>query len=192
MFTSQISKALRTDAYARRYFDGVFPCDQLPGQLPLYPSAVVANTDPVGEPGKHWIAFYFNENKHLDYFDSYGSSPETYPKLNEFANLNSSTIVFNDRQLQGNFSDVCGHYCIAFIVMRARGYSLEYIMDYYSSAGQARPGEYDAIVASEVNNAYKIKRLDNINHVFSLYGGSGVGGKEKEQCCCCRLISPKE
>lgn len=186
MFTSQISKALRSDVYARRYFDGVFPCDQLPIQLPLYPSTVIANTDPVNAPGKHWIAFYFNENKHLDYFDSYGLSPETYPGLSEFASMNSSTVSFNDRQLQGNLSDVCGQYCIAFIVMRARGHSLKYIMDYYSSNGQAQPGEYDSIVASEVNNAYKIKRLDIINHAYSMLGISGGGGQEKEQCCCCR------
>src|SRR5438093_6001328 len=119
MYASQIVKALRSErSCVRSYFEGVFASDNLPARLELYPTAVVVNTDPEHKPGTHWIAYYFDKNAHLDYFDSYGFDPTTFDGLSKFAADNSNSVSYNDLQLQGFNTDVCGHYCIAFLVLR--------------------------------------------------------------------------
>ena len=181
MYSTQISRALQSDPYVAPYFEGVFASDRLPRQLTLYPSAVVANTDPASEPGKHWIAFYFDRHGHLDYFDSYGLPPTVYPRLTEFAAVNSRTQSYNDRPLQGFYSDVCGQYCIAFLAMRARDYTLTDVVNYYSGG---RPGDGDALVAREVNSLYNIKKRKRIVFSSSSSRGSGVTQWQRQQCCC--------
>ena len=176
LFTSQIERALTLDEHAGRNFVGVFPCNKLPREITSYPSSVVANTDPEGKPGTHWIAFYFDELGHLDYFDSYGKPPDTYPYLTQFAANNGVSVSFNDRQLQALTSDVCGYYCISFVGMRSRGHSLPYIMEYYSGDGTAPPGAYDDKVRSEVTRLYDIKRVE--------MRGSGHYARNYQQQCC--------
>jgi|SRR5271170_199492 len=179
MFSSQISRALRSDPYAAECFEGVFASDKLPKKLQLYPASVVANTDPAHKPGTHWIAYYFDDQGHLDYFDSYGLPPTAYPGLSEFAAANSVTVSYNDRQIQGYDTDVCGQYCIAFIAHRSRGQSLDDIIKRYTSGGRA--GAHDSRVANRVNTFYNIKRRDRVGH--------GQSDFKSEQCCCPKTLS---
>ena len=58
---------------------GVLAADQLPkASLQQFPSAFIVNTDISSMEGKHWMAFYFDEYKHGELFDSYGKSPQSY------------------------------------------------------------------------------------------------------------------
>ena len=59
MNTIQIVHALEQDPITSNKFCGVFPCDKLPETIDKYPCGFVANTDPSGKPGTHWVAFYF-------------------------------------------------------------------------------------------------------------------------------------
>ena len=94
-------------------FLGVFPADKIPLPLTKWPAGFVANTDPEGEPGQHWVAMYQKSPfAQLEYFDSYGYDPSFY----DF-NLPDS-LTFSDRQLQSPGSDVCGNYCVYFLAHR--------------------------------------------------------------------------
>jgi hypothetical protein len=176
MYTSQIARALRSDPKVSSNFVGVFASDRLPVSLSHYPASIVVNTDPAHKPGTHWIACYFDKNRHLDYFDSYGDPPNTYNKLAEFASKNSSTLSYNDQQLQGPNTDVCGHYCIAFLTRRVHGETLGKIISRYG--GGRKPGSHDAQVAKEVGRRFGIKRLN-------MQGRAQNKKTKNEQCCCC-------
>ena len=86
-----------------------------------------ANTDPSTEPGTHWVAFYFPSEEKGESFDSYGQPPEQYRDLfRDF--LEPYEWQFNTRKLQSAWSDVCGQYCIFYLSHRARGLSMNKIV----------------------------------------------------------------
>src|SRR5271156_6114352 len=176
MFSSQIARALNKDEFVSEYFGGVFPSDKLPLHV-KYPSAFVANTDPASEKGEHWVCYFFDKTKNLKYFDSFGLPPLNC-ELEEFANKNCKSSIFNDVQLQGGDSDSCGHYCIAMLINLARDEPFGEIIKRFK--GKV-PGEYDEHIAFLVNKRY------NINNNKSKEGGdekehSGSGYYFPEQC----------
>jgi hypothetical protein len=168
LFTSQISDALRSDPFVSPVFLGVFASDQLPTSI-SYPCAVVANTDSSDKPGEHWVAFYFDENGVGEYFDSYGLPPIN-SDLFLFLVNNAMGYKCNTIQLQGLGSDVCGHYCIAFLAKRCRGEPLHTTV---AKLKGKNPGSKDAQIARMVNKQFNIKRMQH---------GSG-----HDQCCCAKI-----
>ena len=99
---------------------GVFLSDKLP-IVNKYPLALIANTD---QPGTHWIAMYFVTPDECEFFDSYGFPPETYD-VDEYVLRES--MYFNGKPLQGLTSDVCGDYCLFYLLHRARNVDLNTI-----------------------------------------------------------------
>ena len=59
-----------------------------------------------------------------EFFDSYGFPPETYD-MDEYVLWEST--YFNDKPLQGLTSDVCGDYCLFYLLHRARNVDLNTI-----------------------------------------------------------------
>jgi hypothetical protein len=131
MNTAQIRHALEQDPIARKMFFGVFPSDKLPQTLEKYPCGFVANTDPSGKPGTHWIAFYFPSEGEGEFFDSYGRSPNYYKEFKKF--LGKHSWDYNERKLQSDWSDVCGQYCIFYLSYRARSVSMKKIVQMFSN-----------------------------------------------------------
>ena len=183
MFASQIRKALSSDPVIAPYFRGVFSCDKLP-VVEEYPCAVVANTDPASEPGEHWVCFYFDKDGVAEYFDSYGHTPPNWDLFGFYidnSDDDKKTYLSNTTQLQGLDSDVCGHYCIAFLSKRCAGVPLNNIVEIYNGD---YPGENDNKIAKAVNEKYNIKKKDQ----------KGRGKKSKDGCCidqCCCARSQK-
>src|SRR5215813_9588779 len=141
MYSSQIDRALNNDKFVSGHFMGVFPCDLLPKQIKKFPAALIANTDPSSKKGEHWVAYYFDKKKNSEYFDSYGFPPINGDLFNcLIKNSDCSNITCNDVQLQDLNSEVCGHYCIAFIARKARGESMKEIVESYRGT---KPGFYD-------------------------------------------------
>jgi hypothetical protein len=173
MFASQITKALLGDEHASKYFAGVFPSDQLPIQVPSYPCAIVANTDPADKKGEHWVAYHFDIEGHGEYFDSYGKPPSNWGLFGFLVN-NGRPLTCNDVQLQGYDSDVCGQYCIAYLAKRARDESMYDIVRCYRGS---RPGLNDSEMAHVVNKEFNIKPMQH---------GSGSSNKH-DQCCCAKI-----
>lgn len=89
---------------------------------------VIANTDKSGGPGKHWVAFYFNESGHDEFFDSLGNTAEYY----NFGHVLRKPYLRNRNRLQDFGSDTCGQYCIYYVVCRYVGMSLKDIVNTFS------------------------------------------------------------
>jgi hypothetical protein len=134
MNTSQITHALEQDPVTSKKFCGVFPSDKLPQTIDRYPCGFVANTDPSSEPGTHWVAFYFPSEQKGEFFDSYGRAPEYYrDSFGDFLDKHSCAWDFNRRKLQSAWSDVCGQYCIFYLSHRARGQSMNTIVQLFDN-----------------------------------------------------------
>lgn len=128
MNTLQLEKALGENALTKNIFLGVFTSDILPAKLNKYPAAFIANVDSSDEPGSHWLAFYLPHKYGLEFFDSYGHTPDAFGQdivdyVSQF-----DDVIFNPQPVQSNVTAVCGHYCIYYIYSRCRGYTMKDIV----------------------------------------------------------------
>jgi hypothetical protein len=196
LYTSEIEQAIRSDPLQREqnHFLGVFASDELPKILHSFPASLVVNTDPANKPGTHWIAYYFDPDRHLDYFDSEGLPPlPSSGRLARFADRNSSKISFCDRPIQGLKSAACGYYCIAFLTFRSRGHSLQDIVSLYWGG---KPGMYDDEVCQEVNTLFNVGRWQQKGADWQT-GSNRSNINRKEQCSCsvvewcCRMTNER-
>ena len=102
-------------------FLGVFPFDYFPHssftQTSLQRSiCCVVNNDPSTKPGQHWVALFRDKGSNvIEFFDSYGFPPEKY----HFAPFSNFHVICNKITLQSKWSNVCGHYCVLFVYLRA-------------------------------------------------------------------------
>ena len=101
-------------------FGGVVPKDGLPKTIDALPTAFVCNTDDGDEPGEHWIALYLSSDGRGEYFCSYGLSP-LHAAFSTFLNKHCSEWTHNSKRLQSPLSNVCGQYCVAYIMFRCNG-----------------------------------------------------------------------
>lgn len=124
MNTLQIEKILRSCDPVDPYFLGCVPADLIP-LSDRYPYAIVVNTDASSRPGQHWVALYASSEDLIEYFDSYGDTPNEniLSYIERFPNCKRST-----HPIQSPFSKVCGQFCITYLVMRCSGMSFERIV----------------------------------------------------------------
>ena len=108
----------------------MLPADRLPRVWTKW-TAIVANTDDHNRRRTHWVAFFLDGNRNATYFDSYGIPPSDSRFLLRLRR-NSATHTWNTTQLQGYFSQTCGHYCCVFLYFMARGYSLSQFLQLFS------------------------------------------------------------
>jgi hypothetical protein len=180
LYTSEIERALRSDP-VQHGFLGVFASDQLPHRIGSFPASLVVNTDPLHKPGTHWIAYYFDPERRLDYFDSEGIPPlPGTSNLARFAKRNASKISFCDKPVQGLHSAACGYYCISFLALRARGYNIKDIVSLYWGG---RSGMFDHNVSEQVHKLFGVGKYN---------GGDGSGtrrqwGRSRTGQCCCSV-----
>lgn len=78
MNTEQLQRVIQCDTYMKNRIIGVFSADQLPHMQLGSETGLITNTDPTHLPGRHWVAFYLNQQKELECFDSFGNSPAVY------------------------------------------------------------------------------------------------------------------
>ena len=126
MDTGQLARLGEKLLYGSRVrFLGVYPANMIPASDSIlqFPSCFIANIDPAFLPGTHWVAFYYETAKNLDFFDSSGHSPSYY----SFAIHSNTQINFNPFVIQSLTSDVCGEYCLFFLYFRSRNNSLSSI-----------------------------------------------------------------
>jgi len=122
----QINKILLKEKITATVYQGVFSADAIPVLPPN--SAAVVNRDDSSQPGSHWMAIYIDENGNLEFFDSYGQSPFFYGKLIQDYVSKYSNVIWNSVTFQSITSNVCGHYCIYFILKRCQGNSMYFII----------------------------------------------------------------
>ena len=117
MYENTISKILSSDPITSKIFIGVFARDEIPTKFTT-PCCFVVNTHPRSLPGQHWLAFYYNDNKMCEFFDSYGHSPKYFNFIN-FIKKTANKCRYNSKRIQGQ-SYLCGFYCILYLLFRAR------------------------------------------------------------------------
>ena len=133
MNTREIAAVLSNVPFTKSSFQGVFPSDRLPDHIDRYPAALVANVDVHSKPGSHWCAFFIDENHQGQFFDSYGQEPQQYcMDFKIFLDKNCKQWTYNSQVLQSLGSDVCGHYCLYFIINRCQNISLKSIVSRFT------------------------------------------------------------
>ena len=122
MEATLIHRILSQNVSTKPYFRGVYASDTIP---PLKnKSAVVVNLDKSSERGSHWICMFTEDGKHLEFICSYGKSPYFYGDIFKTFLLNFSHVSWNNTCFQSLTSNVCGAYCIYFLLKRCQGHSL--------------------------------------------------------------------
>ena len=125
MNTQQIERILRQDFYVNPTFHGVYAIDILPH---FEYGSCVFNTAPSTEESGHWLALFVTDST-VEYFDSYGGEPPRRLKRR----WGNKTWDSNTVPLQSPLSAVCGHYCVYYLLHRARGFPMSSIvMDFGS------------------------------------------------------------
>lgn len=153
MDAAQIDSILTGDKHVKKMnYLGVYPADEIPEHaIDAYPCCAVVNTKPHNHPGMHWVCFVKDEKNNGTYFDSYGTGPGNFEEMSVVLE-SCHQLEFNDTQLQTPFSAVCGQYCIFFIIHKARGFSLQQIVDMVYDSGDTYAS--DASVYSYIQNRY--------------------------------------
>ena len=126
--THDLEDMMRQDPVTSSCFLGVFASNE----LPIYPSGLIANTDPNNKPGQHWVAMFLEEDKE-EFFDSYGLPPNFYTDhFTKFLASHPGDTERNVGTLQALNSDVCGYYCIFYLFHRSRDQDFKSIVKRFS------------------------------------------------------------
>ena len=130
MNNKEISGILNSHPGIKKTFVGVFPADMLPKKN-ITSGFYVANTDPHFKKGEHWVAFYIpsenDDEKHKEYWDSYGFKP---PPI--FLPFLGDSYIRSTKFIQHPLSSTCGQHCIFYILQRCNGYSIQDIVSIFT------------------------------------------------------------
>ena len=128
----QLSYLAQQDPVLKSYFQGVFASDQLPKSPSKRSSAYIVNTDPHDKPGRHWIALWTDQGI-CEIMDSYAMPISYYQAkpLERWINQWKYNVT-NGQALQALTSKACGHYCLFYLKFKAKGYSMQDFLSYFS------------------------------------------------------------
>lgn len=143
----------------------------------------ILNTHPHGQPGEHWLAFFYNHiTQNLEYFDSFGMPLTRFVHVKsalEKCNLIMSTRPVNNYgMLQSRDSSVCGHYCIMYLYWRAKNYSKSSAIFNISVLVRGSPAQRDK---------YIVQHLRALLIQHSCVYDTAARGAMSQSCTCCRI-----
>ena len=95
-------------------------------------TAFVCNTDDGDEPGEHWIALYLDADGRGYYFCSYGLPPR-HAAFRTFMNEHCSEWTHNSKRLRSPLSNVCGQYCIAYVLLFCNGFPMRTFINIFGT-----------------------------------------------------------
>lgn len=127
MNTEELLKVLKHDPFSTRFDYSVLPLNHFLEKRFNTSSLVVVNLDDCDEPGSHWVALSIDNSGDVEYFDSYGILPFYSSVMTKLQKLSlNRKLGFNLTCFQGN-SSVCGQYCLLYLLLKSRGFSLKEI-----------------------------------------------------------------
>ncbi len=112
--------------------------------LPRYSSgSMIINTDKQSGQGIHWIGLYDSpDSETIEYFDPFGMVP--IPEVEKYMRESGKVILYNNRQLQDILSELCGWYCMYYILERTNGRSpYDVIMDFTQKPSETNESMID-------------------------------------------------
>lgn len=134
MNASQLQCCIDCDPVLKSNVVGVFAADQLPRILSKHPSGFIVNTDISSKPGQHWCSFYIEKTGIVEFFDSYGRSAQYYSDyFKEWIVGRADKVKYNSKQIQSDYSNVCGLYSLHYIRQRLIGRSMEDIVNTFDT-----------------------------------------------------------
>ena len=128
--TQTLLDLARQDPCLKRVFGGVYASDELP--KPRGQKALILNTDPQSESGKHWLGLWW-ENQVCEIMDSYGLPVSMYEARDLQAWIAKKTLIGNNQPIQAMNCAACGHYALLYLKAKARGLSLQDFLEQFSS-----------------------------------------------------------
>ena len=112
----------------------VISVDQLPANVLQYPHGYIVNTRDSTQPGKHWVAFWFESPGYGQFFDSFGKRPGYYRhEFTKFLKENTVNYEWNTKVLQHDDSKTCGLYVLFYILLKSKGITLQQIQQRFTS-----------------------------------------------------------
>jgi hypothetical protein len=148
MNTNEIESALRSNPKTASLFRGVFACDTVPADIQPLPAGLIINTDPSSKAGTHWVAVFQEHPRTIEFFDSFGKEVEYYGKCLAKA-LSGKRVISQQQQLQSDFSELCGQYCMFFLYKRSLGYSFDNVLASFSSNTISNDVVVDSFVSAQ-------------------------------------------
>ena len=120
MNTDQLKNIILSIHCLRNYHVEICAINTLPNvTTKKYPQIYIINTDPLPNPGEHWICVLFLDGSSSEYFDSLGKPAYFYgDTIQKFISENSKKCFHILKQLQSSTSDVCGQYVLFFLLIR--------------------------------------------------------------------------
>ncbi len=130
MNTIELINILFKDKFSRKLFCGVLPIDELENFKFRKPCSLIVNTDESSKPGEHWIALFITRNGSLEYFDSYGIKPFK-KEIYQFIKKHQMKLIYNKKIIQNSLSINCGKFCLLFVLLRSRGFTMKKIVKFF-------------------------------------------------------------
>ena len=128
----QLDRLADSQPTLRLYFYKTVPCNRLPDAPDKQgPVGYIVNTDPAGEPGRHWIALW-TKNGECEILDSYALPLETYQTtglLIAWLHRHWDLVTQNRQSLQSLYNRSCGDYALFFLIDRSQGKSMNEILN---------------------------------------------------------------
>lgn len=130
MNTEQLRCVIQCDPCLHDRVVGVFAIDEINNVNLCRGSSLICNTQPKRKQGEHWIAMYMLPNGTMEFFDSLGRKPMHVSfRFETFIRKHTPSYLYNSKRLQGESSNVCGQYCLYYLLHRCRGVSLHGIVN---------------------------------------------------------------
>ena len=126
----QLTCILSSCTYTRNLNYLVCAKDGLPSKVEKKPTIIIMNDENSTKPGRHWVCVFIPKKGECCFFDSLGKSPLTYSE--HLHNLMLSIYpryYCNKFSYQAIDSNSCGKFCLYFVISRAKGLSVEKILN---------------------------------------------------------------
>lgn len=184
LYTDQIDLILRSNARTKHPYEGTFPSDKLETiSVHKYPSCYIVNSDKSTKPGRHWLCVYVSSPSRINFFDSYALDLPNYSDIDKFVHRiggDGATIYsLSGTPLQSDFSDVCGHWCIAFADLLSSGVQFNEFIKIFDTSIDIS-GTYDDFVRAYVVSDFCNSQQCNVNQLKS---------KKSQQRCVCKYLA---
>ena len=124
MYETTLKKIIRHDPVLEPIFLNVYAKNEVPAKISQRPACFIVNNQTRSQPGQHWLAVYIDESGNLEFFDSYGRAPLSYGLESRMEAL-SQHVTYNQQRIQGR-SQLCGFYCVLYLLFKVRKRSDEF------------------------------------------------------------------
>lgn len=140
-------------------FIGVFSRNRIPLNNST-PAGYIVNLDDFSEPGSHWIAIFITD-KCFNVFDSYGRDLNNDRYISSFLRSysNKRKYKYSPFILQQSTTSTCGLFCVLFIMMMSRGYTLDEFVNIFNLENQKCN---DEAVVKYFSDKYKKKDFSKL------------------------------